>query len=82
VVLDLSQASMKVQFENGQIRIVRVGCAAGSHCPQSEHPTDPAVVVTMSGPRRGEMQWSPAAADGPLEQIRIELKSKPVPPPR
>jgi len=69
---------MKLQFENGQVRILRVGCAAGQRCPDSEHPTDAAVTVTMSGPHRGEMQWSPAAAEGPLEQVRIELKTKPV----
>jgi hypothetical protein len=78
VALDLSQPSMKVQFENGQVRILRVACAAGQRCPESEHPADPAVVVTMSGPHRGEMQWSPAPALGPLEQLRIELKTKPV----
>jgi hypothetical protein len=36
------------------------------------------VVVTLSGPHRGEIEWSPAPARGPLEQMRIELKSKPV----
>jgi len=32
----------------------------------------------MSGPRHGEIEWSPGPAQGPLEQVRIELKSKPV----
>jgi quercetin dioxygenase-like cupin family protein len=76
--LDLSTSATKVQFENGQVRLVRVACAAGQRCPESEHPGDPAVTVTMSGPHRGEMQWSPAPAEGPLEQVRIELKTKPV----
>lgn len=76
--LDLSTPGMKVQFENGQVRIVRVACAAGQRCPGSEHPADPAVTVTMSGLHRGEMQWSPLPAEGPLEQVRIELKTKPV----
>jgi hypothetical protein len=40
---------------------------------------DPAVVVVMSGPHRGEVDWSPQRlAEGPIEQVRIELKSKPV----
>lgn len=75
---DLSKSSRSVRFENGQVRIVHVTCAAGQSCPASEHAADPAVVVTMSGPRRGEVEWSPAPARGPVEQIRIELKSKPV----
>jgi hypothetical protein len=78
VALDLSKPEMQLQFENGQARILRVACAAGQRCPASEHPDDPAVVVAMSGPHRGEAAWSPAAAEGPLEQVRIELKSKPV----
>ena len=78
MALDLAQSTMKMQYENGQIRILRVACAAGRHCPEPEHPTDPAVVVTLSSPHRGEARWSPAPADGPLEQVRIELKTKPV----
>jgi hypothetical protein len=41
-----------------------------------------AVTVTMSGPHRVEVEWSPHPADGPLEQIRIELKSNPMNNPR
>jgi quercetin dioxygenase-like cupin family protein len=77
--MDRSKSGTKLEFENGQVRILRVVCAAGARCPASEHPEDPAVVVTMSGAHRGEIQWSPAAGKGPVEQVRIELKSKPVP---
>jgi peptidoglycan/xylan/chitin deacetylase (PgdA/CDA1 family) len=75
---DLSKSSRSVRFENGQVRIVHVICAAGEACPASEHAGDPAVVVTISGPRRGEIEWSPAPVQGPLEQVQIELKSRPV----
>ena len=75
--VDLSKSSRSVRFENGQVRIVHVICAAGQTCPASEPAANPAVVVTMSGPRRGEIEWLPAPAQGPLEQVRIELKSKP-----
>ena len=78
VAIDPAKPATEVQFENGQIRIVRVACAAGLPCPNSRHPADPAVVVIISGPHRGEVDWSPPPADGPLEQVRIELKSKPV----
>jgi peptidoglycan-N-acetylglucosamine deacetylase len=75
---DLSKSPRSVRFENGQVRIIHLTCAAGQACPASEHVADPAVVVTLSGPHRGEIEWSPASARGPLEQMRIELKSKPV----
>jgi hypothetical protein len=78
VALDSSRSAMQVQFENGQVRIVRVMCAAGQQCPESEHAGDRAVVVTMLGPHRGNVEWSPPPGEGPLEQVRIELKSKPV----
>jgi hypothetical protein len=77
VVLDLSKSSATTEFENGQVRILRIACAAGDSCPASEHPADPAVVVTMSGPHRGEIRWAPAVSKGPIQLVRIELKTKP-----
>jgi hypothetical protein len=79
VVLDATKAALHSQFENGQLRILRVMCPAGQDCPASEHPGDPAVVVTMSGAKRGQLEWSPVGVEhGPLEQVRVELKTKPV----
>jgi hypothetical protein len=78
VAMDLSKGAVQSQFENGQVRIVRVVCPAGGRCPASGHASEPAVVVTMSGRRRGEVEWSPPPVEGPAEQIRIELKSGPV----
>jgi hypothetical protein len=63
---DAPGTALRVQFENGQVRIVRVLCAAKVRCPESEHPKDPAVTVARSMP------------EGPLEQVRIELKARPV----
>ena len=78
LALDPAKPAMQNQFENGQIRILRVLCPAGESCPISEHPGDPAIVVTLSGPDRGKAEWSPHAIPiGPLEQTRIELKTKP-----
>ncbi len=65
------------QFENGQLRILRVLCEAGQKCPASDHPDDPSVVVILSGTRRGEILWSPKTLSGPLELVRIELTSQP-----
>ena len=73
-----SHSSMEVQFENGQVRILRVVCAPGERCPHSNHAADPAVVVNMSGRHRGGLLWCPAPGQGPLQQVRIELKSKPI----
>ena len=66
------------QFENGQVRILRVQCGIGQRCLESGHPNDPAVVVTMNGPDRGRIEWSPQLTVGPVELVRIELKTKPV----
>ena len=66
------------QFENGQLRIVRIRCQEGQLCPPSAHAGDPAVVVIVKGPRQGEILWSPEPQTGPMEQVRIELKSPPV----
>jgi len=74
--------SPKQTFENGQMRIVRVHCDAGVRCAASDHPNDPSVVIEMSGPRQGEVLWcAPAAViplSGPLELVRVDLKSRPV----
>ena len=70
------------QFENGQLRIVRVHCDNAQPCPANEHPENPAVTVLMNGSRRGEILWSAAGEksplSGPLDLVRIELKSSPV----
>jgi hypothetical protein len=75
---DYSGSGAITQFENGQVRILRVQCGIGQRCPASAHPDDPAVAVTMNGVNRGRIQWSPELAVGPVELVRIELKTKPV----
>lgn len=74
-VIDPSHTVMRQEYEDEQMRILRVVCAAGHACPQSAHPDDPAIVVTMNGPRKGEIRWKPAGDVGPVEQVRVELKS-------
>ena len=76
--MDPAKSALRNEFENGQIRILRVVCAAGAACPQSET-NDPAVVTIMSGPHEGEVRWSPKDEKGPLDEIRVELKTEPVP---
>jgi len=82
VSLDAAKSAVETQFENAQVRILRVMCAAGQACPASPQPDDPAIEVTMAGPLRGHVQWkpqwSPPPGEGPLELVRIELKTKPV----
>ncbi len=67
-----------LSLKNAQVRILRVMCPAGQKFPASEHPADPAIMVNMTGPHRGEVKWSPPATRGPVEQVRIELKTRPV----
>ena len=66
-------------YESGMLRILRVTCAAQSECPASGHPEDPAVVVVGR-----EFKWVAAGArplrnatDRAVEQVRVELKTKP-----
>jgi hypothetical protein len=70
----------RTPYENAMLRIVRVTCAPNSACPASEHPENPAVIVTGK-----KFQWLDANAapivnssPAPLEQVRVELKSKPL----
>ena len=76
--LDPAKSAVKNEYENAQIRILRVVCAAGETCPASENPDDPAIVTVMTGPDRGAVRWSPELEKGPLEEVRIELKTDPV----
>jgi hypothetical protein len=77
VTLDPAKSAVETQFENGQVRILRVVCAAGEKCPAAALPR---IDVTMTGARRGEVQWSPATPAGPIKLVRIELKTAPVTP--
>src|SRR5580658_2860174 len=51
--LDPGKSAILNEFENGQIRILRVVCASGKKCPASQNPDDPAIVTVMTGPHRG-----------------------------
>jgi hypothetical protein len=78
---DIRRASTdRAPYESGMLRIVRVTCAPHSACPASEHPENPVVIVTGK-----KFQWRDAnsapvvnSSSSPLEQIRVELKSKPL----
>jgi quercetin dioxygenase-like cupin family protein len=79
-VMDPAKSALLSEFENGQVRILRVVCAAGERCPASKNPDDPAIVTVMTGPDRGAVRWLPKAEKGPLDEVRIELKTDPVAP--
>jgi len=86
--VDLPQRDVRISpenrepYENGMLRIARVTCPALTTCPMSQHPEDPALVLA-----HGKFTWQDAglqlnlngAADA-MEQIRIELKSRPAVP--
>jgi quercetin dioxygenase-like cupin family protein len=73
--LDPGQSKAEVQYENAQLRVVRVSCVAGERCPDSIHPDDKAIVVVLTGPQKGDVKWSPERMEGPMQQIRFELKA-------
>jgi len=71
----------RTPYESRMLRILRVTCPAQSACPASQHPENPAVVVTGK-----QATWVPAGAlplrnsnDAPVEQVRVELKTPPQP---
>jgi hypothetical protein len=79
---DATKSSARNEFENGQVRILRIVCADGQSCPASQNPQDPAIVTIMTGADKGLSRWLPAKSrlkeTGPLEEVRIELKTDPV----
>lgn len=77
-VMQPDKTAVLNEFENGQVRILRVICAAGEACPASRNPDDPALVTVMSGPDLGAVRWSPRAERGPLDEVRIEFKTGPL----
>jgi hypothetical protein len=78
--MDPAKSAVLNEFENGQVGILRVVCAAGEKCPASKDPDDPAIVTVMTGSDRGAVRWSPKTETGPLDEVRIELKTDPVAP--
>ncbi len=77
-VMDPTKSAVLNEFENGQVRILRVVCAAGEKCPASKNPDDPAIVTVMAGPEKGTVLWQPKPEKGPRDEVRIELKTDPV----
>ncbi len=70
----------RTPYENAMLRIVRVTCAPHSACPASDHPENPAVVVSGKKFQWLEANAPPIVNSSPLqlEQVRIELKSNPL----
>jgi hypothetical protein len=73
-------AGDRTPYESQMLRILRVTCSPHAPCPASENPGDPAAVITGR-----DFKWLDAFAaplvnpsDQPQEQVRIELKAKPV----
>jgi quercetin dioxygenase-like cupin family protein len=75
--MDPAISAVRREFENEQLRILRVVCAPKETCPPSQHEDDQALVVVMTGPGKGTVRWCPKAETGPLEEVRIELKTDP-----
>jgi len=76
--MDPAKSAILNEFENGQVRILRVVCADGEKCPASKDPDDPAIVTVMTGPDQGVVRWRPKEEKGPLNEVRIELKTGPI----
>jgi hypothetical protein len=78
VALDPSRSGMQRSSRTGKSEYCEWRVPRTSAVRTPGIPADPAVTVAMSGSHRGDVEWSPPPETGPLEQIRIELKSKPM----
>jgi hypothetical protein len=76
--MDPAKTAVLNEFENSQVRILRVVCAARENCPASKNPEDKAIVTEMSGPDKGLTRWQPKEEKGPRDEVRIELKTDPL----
>jgi hypothetical protein len=72
-----STGAVRHRFEDTQIKIVQISCEHRRNCPDSNRPDLPSLVILLSGEYRGDVRWSPTTIKGPLEAIRIELKTGP-----
>ena len=61
-------SSQKVRFENGQVRIVRVTCAARRGCDASDRPALPSLVVALS-----PAHLRATIKDGEASDLKMEL---------
>src|ERR1039458_5835226 len=68
----VQSAERESPVRNGQVRIL------GVVCPQTGHVRTPPSTRrrrTMSGPNRGDLEWSPPTADKSAKQVRAELRA-------
>jgi hypothetical protein len=73
------ESANRQPYENGMLRILRLTCPARTTCPMSEHPENPAIVIVDRNFLWQDpgLQMNLHGKPEPLEQIRIELKSRP-----
>jgi hypothetical protein len=69
----------KVDFENGQLRIVRQYCAPNASCTPNDDTSIPVIMVSL---RKRQFRWiapgSQPSIEEPGDYVRLELRSKPV----
>jgi hypothetical protein len=75
-----------VQFENAQVRISRLTCAAGRTLPVAASVTEPALLIELE-PQPGTHTWieeaardTLAAAGKSVEWLRFDFKTRPASP--
>lgn len=73
-----TESVYKPEFENSQIRLIRIYCGGGQTCTSASLPDFPAILVNLDD---RQVKWiaplTPAAALPRGDYIRIELKTKP-----
>ncbi|MGH9895813.1 MAG: hypothetical protein ACREA0_28270, partial [bacterium] len=76
-----------VQFENDQIRVTRIVSPPGQPVHIQTSASEPTLTIALAGAPLGQEQWIPSGAahmfaaspSGPLELLRFDLKTAPLP---
>jgi hypothetical protein len=82
------ETAEKVQFENEQIRVTRLISPQGRPVHIQAAASEPALTIALGGAPIGQEQWVPpgasrtfaASSTGPIELLRFDLKTRPLPP--
>jgi hypothetical protein len=77
---DPAVSAIRKEFENGQLRILRVVCAARQACPASQNPDDPAITTILTGPDKVPFAGRQKRSEAPWKKSGLNLKHRPLHP--
>ena len=75
--MDPSVSAIRKEFENGQLRILRVVCAARQACPASQNPDDPAITTILTGPDKVPFAGRQKRSEAPWKKSGLNSRHRP-----